>query len=217
LLRAALTAIFRGRDWVALAWLALGPGLGLAWHGWHLLQRGIRPGECGADRTLAPPSFLWRAAAGRRALAGVLGAGWPWLPLFGPSAGQAWRRGANGPVAGALGLSLAPPGLVFAPLQTQLLLVPLLLMARLLVWRTGPLQRFSLGKVKQGFCVVCLVLGPCWAWSFCLRLLILLRPRPSARLGAYCGSCPFPAGLGWARRSPAVSRLLQRFASRQEP
>jgi len=190
----------RGRDW---AWLGLGLALGLApglaWHGWHLLQRGdqalVMWGGQGLSRLTS--SVESHSGGPIEPLLEVLEGGWPWLPLWPFGLALAWRQRRERAGRWSLGLSLATAWMVL-PLQTQLPWYSLLLWPPFCLVCAPVLASILSGKVTG------VLRRLPWFWGLlglvllATSLLILpAAPGLLPGLGAY-RFLPFPAGLGLA-------------------
>ncbi|MCP9820828.1 4-amino-4-deoxy-L-arabinose transferase [Synechococcus sp. Cruz-9H2] len=195
------------RDLDRQAWLRLGLGLGLglsvgmAWHGWHGLQRGSEAllmwGGQGLLRFTA--TVEEHHGSPLEPLLEVLEGGWPWLPLWPIGLVLAWRERRQPAGRWSLGLSLAA-SLTVLPMKTQLPWYSLLLwppfclicgpiLARLV---EGPRPRGLLGRLP-------------WFWAALGGLLLLasvLLPQSFRWL-------PLPAGLGLLLGGIALSRPAQ--------
>ncbi len=124
LITAAISRLDRHQSrWnaTALAWVCAGISPGLAWHGWHLAQRGssalVMWGGQGFGRVAGVVGDSTGAFV--MPLTEVLEGGWPWLLLLPLGISVAWQQ--RGDCAGRweLGLLLGSAALVL-PLRSQL-------------------------------------------------------------------------------------------------
>jgi 4-amino-4-deoxy-L-arabinose transferase-like glycosyltransferase len=127
LLIGALALRLLERDLTRRSVLGLGLGLmagmlpGLAWHGWHLLERGPDALQMWFGQGYARLGSALEGHSGGPLppLLEVLEGGWPWLPLWPFGIGLAWWQRRQRAGLWTLGLTLISAALVL-PLRTQL-------------------------------------------------------------------------------------------------
>ena len=124
LITAAISTIDRGQSrWhpSAVVWMVAGSTPGIAWHLWHLSQRGsdalLMWGGQGLSRVVEVVGDS--TGAWVMPLTEVLEGGWPWLLLLPAGVIWAWRQRNNSVGRWELGLLLGSAALVL-PLRTQL-------------------------------------------------------------------------------------------------
>ena len=121
LLRWLDRALDRRDWWRVLVGLLLGLLPGMAWHGWHGLERGSLALVMWGSQGLARLTETLDNHAGGPVvpLIQVLIGGWPWLPLWPFGLALAWKDRREAAGRWVIGLSLMAGLLVF-PLRTQL-------------------------------------------------------------------------------------------------
>ena len=124
LITAAISRLDRHQSrWsaTALAWVCAGISPGLAWHGWHLAQRGssalVMWGGQGFGRVAGVVGDSTGAFV--MPLTEVLEGGWPWLLLLPLGIRLAWQQRGDSAGRWELGLLLGSAALVL-PLRSQL-------------------------------------------------------------------------------------------------
>ena len=188
------------RAWVAaLIGLVIGLAPGLAWHGWHWLQRGdgalLMWGGQGLQRVTTAVED--HQGSPLLPLLEVLEGGWPWLPLWPLGVLRCWRERRNRAGRWSLGLSLAT-ALIVLPLRTQLPWYSLLLWPPFCLV-CGPVLADLLRGAPRN--PVLMAIPRFWsALGGLLLLAVVLSLLPVAGLPAdlvKLRSLPVPAALGF--------------------
>ncbi len=192
------------RELPARSWRWLGAGLalgllpGLAWHGWHLLQRGdealVMWGVQGLSRFAS--TVEEHHGSPIEPLLEVLEGGWPWLPLWPFGVAMAWRERGSRAGRWSLGLTLAT-ALMVLPMRTQLPWYSLLLWPPFCLVCSPALERLVGERRPGGF------LGRVrWLWMLLGGLMLLAVVvaaipglLPAGIVSAYRW-LPLPAALG---------------------
>ena len=175
LLRWLDRALDRRGWWLVLAGLLLGLLPGMAWHGWHGLERGSLALVMWGSQGLARVTETLDNHAGGPVvpLIQVLTGGWPWLPLWPFGLALAWKDRREAAGRWVIGLSLMTALLVF-PLRTQLPWYSLLLWPPFAL-ACGPVLA-SLGQKGNGQRVPTRSIGRLWLG---LGLLLLIAAAVS--------------------------------------
>jgi 4-amino-4-deoxy-L-arabinose transferase-like glycosyltransferase len=189
------------RDLTRAAWSGLVLGLvlgllpGLAWHGWHLLQRGDEALVMWGRQGLSRFSTTVEKHSGGpiEPILEVLEGGWPWLPLWPIGLVMAWR--CRNQVCGrwSLGLSLTTAVMVL-PMKTQLPWYTLLFWPPFCLICAPPLAALLDPSRPRG-----LLRRLPWFWTLLGALLLLAALAtllPAAEPLIRYRTLSAPAGLG---------------------